>query len=67
MSEKNIVQFDDSQKAGKYLEELLRDGDVVLVKGSQSMRMERVVEEIMAHPEDAPRLLVRQEEEWARR
>ncbi|MGB2580395.1 MAG: UDP-N-acetylmuramoyl-tripeptide--D-alanyl-D-alanine ligase [Minisyncoccia bacterium] len=64
MSEKNIIQFDDSHLAGKYLESILRDGDIVLVKGSQGMRMERTVEEIMAEPERASELLVRQEEEW---
>ena len=28
------------------------------------MRVERAVEEIMAHPEDASHTLVRQEDEW---
>lgn len=64
MSEKNIIEFDDAQGAGKYLEGILEKDDIVLVKGSQSMRMERAVLEIMAHPEDAETLLVRQEEEW---
>lgn len=64
MSEKKIVEFDDSRLAGKYLEENLKAGDVILVKGSQGIRMERVVEEIMAEPERASELLVRQEEEW---
>ncbi|MBI3634009.1 MAG: hypothetical protein HY228_00095 [Candidatus Yonathbacteria bacterium] len=64
MSEKKILEFTDARTAGKYLEGMLSAGDVVLVKGSQSMRMERAVEEVMAHPEDAPDLLVRQEEEW---
>lgn len=64
MSEKNIIEFDDAKGAGKYLEGILEKGDIVLVKGSQSMRMERAVLEIMAHPEDAEMLLVRQEEEW---
>ncbi len=67
MSEKNILQFADAQKAGKHLEGILAEGDVVLVKGSQSMRMERAVKEIMAHPEQSGDLLVRQEEEWERR
>ena len=64
MSEKNLIEFADSRSAGKYLEGILKKGDVVLVKGSQSARMERTVEEVMAHPEHAPELLVRQEEEW---
>lgn len=65
ISEKNIIEFENSQKAGRYLENILQDGDVVLVKGSQSMRMERAVVEIMAHPENKAQLLVRQEKEWA--
>lgn len=64
MGEKNIIEFENARLAGKYLEGIICDGDIILVKGSQSMRMERAVEEIMAHPEDAVRLLVRQEDEW---
>ena len=59
-----IMKFDDSESAGKALQPLIKEGDVILVKGSQGMRMERVVEEIMAHPEEAENLLVRQGEEW---
>lgn len=64
MNERNILEFDDAQRAGKYLEGVLTDSDIVLVKGSQVMRMERAVEEIMEHPERAQELLVRQEGEW---
>lgn len=67
MSEKKILEFTDAKMAGKYLEGMIEKGDIILVKGSQSMRMERAVEEIMAHPEDASELLVRQEEEWKNR
>jgi len=67
MPDKNILQFEDSGKAGAELQNLLREGDCVLVKGSQSMRTERVVEEIMAEPERAEHLLVRQDAEWKRR
>jgi len=67
MSEKDISEFDDSQKAGKYLEKILSSGDIVLVKGSQGMRMERAVGEIMAHPQRKAELLVRQEPEWLER
>lgn len=67
MDEKSIFQFDESREAGKHLETLLRDGDIVLVKGSQSIRMEKTVFEIMAEPENADKVLVRQDEEWKRR
>ncbi len=72
MSEKNIYQFDNSVEAGKFLEKLLKEGDVILIKGSQgsgaqSIRMERAVEEIMAEPERKAELLVRQGVEWEKR
>jgi UDP-N-acetylmuramoyl-tripeptide--D-alanyl-D-alanine ligase len=64
MSEKVITQYDDARTAGKELELALLEGDIVLVKGSQALRMERAVEEIMAHPEKKEELLVRQDPEW---
>lgn len=67
MNEKNIFEFEDSRVAGKYLEGVIHPNDIILVKGSQGMRMERTVEEIMAHPENANALLVRQDEEWKKR
>lgn len=62
-----ILQYEDAEKAGDELEVMLKPGDCVLVKGSQSMRMERVVEELMNEPERAQELLVRQDTEWKRR
>jgi UDP-N-acetylmuramoyl-tripeptide--D-alanyl-D-alanine ligase len=60
MKEENIFQFEDSQKAGAYLQNIIEKEDVILVKGSRwAMRMERTVEEIMARPERADELLVR--------
>lgn len=67
MPGENILQYEDAIRAGAELQNLLQGGDCVLIKGSQSMRMERVVEEIMAAPERAEELLVRQEEEWKKR
>ncbi|MBI2121644.1 MAG: UDP-N-acetylmuramoyl-tripeptide--D-alanyl-D-alanine ligase [Candidatus Sungbacteria bacterium] len=62
-----IFKFGDSESAGKTLDPMIREGDLILVKGSQSMRMEKVVEEIMAHPEKAGELLVRQDKNWKRK
>ena len=61
---KQTAKFDDSVSAGKALDPLIRPGDLILIKGSQSMRMEKAVEEIMAEPGRAKELLVRQEEYW---
>lgn len=66
-SEEHIHWFRESREAGAFVDKILLPGDAVLVKGSQAMRMEKVVEEIMAHPEDKEKLLVRQEPEWQER
>jgi UDP-N-acetylmuramoyl-tripeptide--D-alanyl-D-alanine ligase len=67
LQESQILQYDDSAQAGRELQALLKPGDVVLIKASQGIRAERIVEELMAHPDQAPQLLVRQEEEWLNR
>lgn len=64
MDKKQIMVYNDSLKAGKDLQEILKEGDVVLVKGSQGVRTELVVEEVMAEPQRAKELLVRQDESW---
>ncbi|MES2436837.1 MAG: UDP-N-acetylmuramoyl-tripeptide--D-alanyl-D-alanine ligase [Patescibacteria group bacterium] len=64
MDEMSVMQFDTSVEAAQFLEKIIKPGDIVLIKGSQSMRMERAVEEIMRHPEHAEDLLVRQDKQW---
>lgn len=64
MKPKSVVSFDTPEKAGQYLQNIIKGGDIVAIKGSQNMRMERCVEEIMAEPEKKEKLLVRQGEEW---
>lgn len=59
-----IFHFDTSEEAGSFIQDRINSGDVILVKGSQSMRMEKAVLEIMAEPERAEELLVRQGQEW---
>ena len=61
---KKIFEFQNSEEAKEKVAKLIQEGDLVLVKGSQGMRMERVVKALMAHPEEALSLLTRQEKEW---
>ena len=60
----NIISFNTAYEASQYVRGIANKGDIFLVKGSQSMRMERVVKDLMAEPEKASELLVRQEPEW---
>lgn len=43
------------------------EGSMVLVKGSQSMRMERIVVALLAQPDTAKEVTVRQESQWLSR
>ena len=63
----NIESFDDADSAKMRVQEVVKTGDLVLVKGSQGMRMERIVLEIMAEPNKAKDLLVRQYGSWLSR
>lgn len=67
LDEDSVLQFDNSEEAGKYIRDIIKEGDIILFKGSQSTRMEKVVKEILAEPGRASELLVRQEEEWLAR
>ncbi|MBU4347398.1 UDP-N-acetylmuramoyl-tripeptide--D-alanyl-D-alanine ligase [Patescibacteria group bacterium] len=60
----NIFHFARAEEAGKFIQERVNEGDLILVKGSQGMRMEKIVKEIMAEPLRAKELLVRQDEMW---
>jgi UDP-N-acetylmuramoyl-tripeptide--D-alanyl-D-alanine ligase len=48
--------FEDSEAAGRFLEPFLAPGDLLLLKGSRSVRMERILEAIEArHRRSVPR------------
>lgn len=64
MSEDNVFSFATAEDVGRKLQEILQKGDLVLIKGSQLMRMEKIVEEVMAEPQKAKELLTRQESYW---
>jgi UDP-N-acetylmuramoyl-tripeptide--D-alanyl-D-alanine ligase len=68
MPAENIYRFETSDEAKLKVKELIKEGDLVLVKGSQGMRMEKIVEEIVADPPAGrgtkKELLVRQSKKW---
>jgi UDP-N-acetylmuramyl pentapeptide synthase len=64
MQEENIHEFSNSTIVGGFLKTFLQEGDIILVKGSQGVRMERAVGEIIADKKNKSNLLVRQEKEW---
>ena len=67
MDDTKVFQYDNSDEVMKDMANLIQEGDTILVKGSQSMRMEKIVKAIMAEPEKASELLVRQDEEWKKK
>lgn len=64
MSEDDIFHFATSVEAGRFIQDRIKQGDLILVKGSQGMRMERIVKELMAEPMRAEELLVRHSKSW---
>ncbi|MDO8463321.1 MAG: Mur ligase family protein [bacterium] len=64
MPEDCVLEFSRAEDAGRFVQDLLRPGDAVLVKGSQGIRLERVVRELMADPLRAKELLCRQDPKW---
>lgn len=60
----NIHWFDHPETLGRALLPSLREGDVVLFKGSQGMRLEKAVEIVMENPLQAEILLSRQSAVW---
>jgi len=68
MSQESIHSFETSSEAGLFLQQkIIRQGDVILIKGSQGIRMEKITKELMAAPLRAAELLVRQSEDWLKR
>ncbi len=62
--EDRILCFDNPVLASVVLKDRIRKNDVVLIKGSQGIRLEKIVKELMAEPLLAQKMLVRQGKEW---
>ncbi len=59
-----VFEFGNSIEAGEFLKDFVREKDLILVKGSQGMRMEKAVEAVLLDKENKNKLLVRQDKEW---
>lgn len=64
MPEDQVMSFDKPEGVGNFLQDKLKPADLILVKGSQGIRCEKVVKEIMAEPARAAELLTRQYRPW---
>lgn len=60
----HVFSFADPMEAGLKLQEIMREGDLVLVKGSQGARMEKVLEEVIFEVLLTESLLCRQSKGW---
>lgn len=60
----SILTFKTSEEAIPAILARVREGDAVLVKGSQSMRMEHIARALLPKHVDPGEHLVRQEKEW---
>ena len=67
LNKEMVFHFASSEEAGRVLQETMREGDIILIKGSQGTRMEKIVKEVMAEPEKAKDLLIRQDGAWQRK
>jgi len=59
-----VSSFDTAEEASIFLKPLVARGDIVLIKGSQSIRMEKITKALLQESERVGELLVRQEKEW---
>lgn len=64
MGENKVFSFDKYEDIIPFIKEIISAKDVILVKGSQKMRLEKVVEKIMKHKDIKKSLLCRQDKEW---
>lgn len=62
--ESQIYSYENSETTAKQVLNLLEEGQVILIKGSQGARMEKVSKEIMAEPMRSKDLLPRQYGKW---
>jgi UDP-N-acetylmuramoyl-tripeptide--D-alanyl-D-alanine ligase len=67
MKKRAMYSCEEPSQATEKLKKIIEEGDTVLLKASQSVRLEKTVRELLAKPEDAGSLLARQDDAWQRR
>jgi len=64
MAKKRVFHFEKSVDAIEKVREFLGEGNIILVKGSQGIRMEKISKELLEDKGSASEVLVRQESVW---
>ena len=54
----NIFHFEETETAGKFVQERIKENDLILVKASRGMHFEKITKELMAEPLRAKELLI---------
>lgn len=62
--QEKVLFFNDAVQAGETLRKILQPNDLVLIKGSQGMRMEKVTEQLLENYLEDGKFLCRQSEDW---
>jgi len=60
----NVFNFSKTEDAVEFIKNGILSNDLIMVKASQGMRLEKIVKTIMLEPKKADKLLVRQGVEW---
>ncbi|MFZ2187922.1 MAG: Mur ligase family protein [Candidatus Moraniibacteriota bacterium] len=66
-SKRQTYWFPDPSPVLENLRHIVRSEDLILIKGSRSMRMEKITEALLVHPNEARDLLCCQSPEWRNR
>lgn len=65
LSEEKILAFKSTDDLIQKIDELIKKGDLVLIKGSQNrVRLEKLIKYLLKNDELAEKILVRQEKKW---
>lgn len=64
MAETAVHHFSNALTAADYIKKNLSENDVILIKGSQAVRLEKIVKQLLQDQSKAGELLVRQGKEW---